>query len=150
MRIPLAVSDQADPHPGRFRAGGPSDMPARLIAEKLRVALGQPVIVVNRTRAAGMIALNAMLAQPRDGHTLLLCSYTDTINPLLYKKVAYRLDDVVPVSLVQKAFHAFTVSTTLPVTSPRELAALAKQKPDAFNYGRVGVGSRLAAGSSPS
>src|SRR5688572_27613097 len=100
-----------------FPAGGPSDVPARLIAEKLRVALGQPVIVENKTGAAGMIALNEMLAQPRDGHTLLLCSYIDTINPLLYKNVNYRLDDIVPVSMVQKAFYAFTVSTTLPVAN---------------------------------
>ena len=88
-----------------FPAGGPSDVPARLIAEKLRVALGQPVIVENKTGAAGMIALNEMLAQPRDGHTLLLCSYIDAINPLLYKKVSYRLEDIVPVSLVQKAYY---------------------------------------------
>ena len=51
-----------------FPAGGPSDVPARIISEKLRVALGQPVIVENKTGAAGMIALNDVLAQPRDGH----------------------------------------------------------------------------------
>ena len=73
-----------------FPAGGPSDVPARIIAEKLRVALGQPVIVENKTGAAGMIALNDVLAQPRDGHTLLLCSYIDAINPLLYRKVTYK------------------------------------------------------------
>ena len=94
-----------------FPAGGPSDVPARIIAEKLRVALGQPVIVENKTGAAGMIALNEMLAQPRDGHTLLLCSYIDAINPLLYKKVAYKLEDVAPVSLIQKAYYAFTIPT---------------------------------------
>ena len=77
-------------------------MPARIIAKKLRVALGQPVMVENKTGAAGMIALNDMLAQPRDGHTLLLCSYIDAINPLLYKKVAYKLDDIAPVSLVRR------------------------------------------------
>jgi tripartite-type tricarboxylate transporter receptor subunit TctC len=124
-----------------FPAGGPSDVPARLIADKLRVALGQPVIVENKTGAAGMIALNEMLAQPRDGHTLLLCSYIDAINPLLYKKVSYRLDDLVPVSLVQKAYYAFTISTTLPVGNLQEFINLAKSKPSELNYGRVGAGS---------
>ena len=115
----FAVSASAQDFPNKtirivvgFPAGGPSDVPARIIAEKLRVALGQPVIVENKTGAAGMIALNEMLAQPRDGHTLLLCSYIDAINPLLYKKVAYKLDDVAPVSLIQKAYYAFTISTS--------------------------------------
>src|SRR5688572_15711881 len=60
-----------------FPAGGPSDVPARLVAAEMQKALGQSVVVENKTGAAGMIALNEMLAQPRDGHTLLLCSYLD-------------------------------------------------------------------------
>ncbi len=123
-----------------FPAGGPSDVPARILAEKLRV-LGQPVIVENKTGAAGMIALNDVLAQPRDGHTLLLCSYIDAINPLLYKKVAYRLDDIAPVSLIQKAYYAFTISNELPVNDLKGFIAHAKTKPGALNYGKVGSGS---------
>ena len=123
-----------------FPAGGPSDVPARIIAEKLRV-LGQPVIVENKTGAAGMIALNDVLAQPRDGHTLLLCSYIDAINPLLYKKVAYKLDDIAPVSLIQKAYYAFTISNALPVNDLKGFIAHAKTKPGALNYGKVGSGS---------
>ena len=123
-----------------FPAGGPSDVPARILAEKLRV-LGQPVIVENKTGAAGMIALNDVLAQPRDGHTLLLCSYIDAINPLLYKKVAYKLDDIAPVSLVQKAYYAFTISNALPVNDLKGFIAHAKTKPGALNYGKVGSGS---------
>ena len=123
-----------------FPAGGPSDVPARILAEKLRV-LGQPVIVENKTGAAGMIALNDLLAQPRDGHTLLLCSYIDAINPLLYKKVAYKLDDIAPVSLIQKAYYAFTISNELPVNDLKGFIAHAKTKPGALNYGKVGSGS---------
>jgi tripartite-type tricarboxylate transporter receptor subunit TctC len=124
-----------------FPAGGPSDVPARLIAEKLRLATGQSVIVENKTGAAGMIALADVLAQPRDGHTLLLCSYIDAINPLLYKKVSYKLDDIAPVSLVQKAYYAFTISNALPVNDLKGFIAHAKAKPGALNYGKVGSGS---------
>ncbi len=124
-----------------FPAGGPSDVPARIIAEKLRVALGQPVIVENKTGAAGMIALNDVLAQPRDGHTLLLCSYIDAINPLLYKKVSYKLDDVAPVSLIQKAYYAFTIPSDYPASDLKGFIAHAKAKPGALNYGKVGAGS---------
>jgi len=123
-----------------FPAGGPSDVPARILAEKLRV-LGQPVIVENKTGAAGMIALNDVLAQPRDGHTLLLCSYIDAINPLLYKKVAYKLDDIAPVSLIKKAYYAFTISNELPVNDLKGFIAHAKTRPGALNYGKVGSGS---------
>src|SRR5262245_35663763 len=63
---PLAAQDAYPNRPIKilvgFPAGGPSDVPARLIAEKLRVALGQPVVVENKTGAAGMLALNDMLA----------------------------------------------------------------------------------------
>src|SRR5262245_13054496 len=71
-----------------FPAGGPSDVPARIIADKIRGPLGQPVIVENKTGAAGMIAANDVLSQPADGHTLLLCSYIDPLNTLLYNKVS--------------------------------------------------------------
>ena len=124
-----------------FPAGGPSDVPARIIAEKMQAALGQPVVVENKTGAAGMIALNEMLAQPRDGYTLLLCSYLDASNTLLYKKVAYKLDDIAPISLVSKAFYAFTVPTSLPVSSMAEFIAYAKERPGKLNYGKVGAGS---------
>ena len=124
-----------------FPAGGPSDVPARLIAEKLRVALGQPVIVENKTGAAGMIALADVLSQPRDGHTLLLCSYIDAINPLLYKKVAYKLDDIAPVALIQKAYYALTIPADYPASDLKGFIAHAKSKPGALNYGKVGAGS---------
>jgi len=124
-----------------FPAGGPSDIPARIIAEKMREALGQAVVVENKTGAAGMIALNDMLAQPRDGHTLLLCSYLDASNTLLYKKVAYKLDDIAPISMVSKAFYAFTVPTVLPVNNMQEFIAHAKARPGQLNYGKVGAGS---------
>ncbi len=141
-------SAQAQDFPNRtirllvgFPAGGPSDVPARLVAEQLRESLGQPVVVENKTGAAGMIALNEMLAQPRDGHTLLLCSYIDATNTLLYKSVAYKLEDIAPISLVSKAYYAFTVPASLPVANMGEFIAYAKSKPGQLNYGRVGAGS---------
>lgn len=141
------ASSQSETYPSRpirmlvgFPAGGPSDVPARVIAEKMR-ALGQPVVVENKTGAAGMIALNDMLSQPRDGYTLLLCSYIDPTNALLYKKVSYKLDDIAPVSLISKAYYAFTVPASSPANNMSEFVALAKAKPGALNYGKVGNGS---------
>jgi tripartite-type tricarboxylate transporter receptor subunit TctC len=124
-----------------FPAGGPSDIPARIIADKIRVPLGQPVIVENKTGAAGMIAANDVLTQPADGHTLLLCSYIDPLNTLLYKQVSYKLEDLAPVSLVSKAYYAFTISNEVPAASLPEFIAYAKARPGVMNYGRVGAGS---------
>jgi tripartite-type tricarboxylate transporter receptor subunit TctC len=124
-----------------FPAGGPSDVPARLVAERMQKALGQPVVVENKTGAAGMIALNEMLAQPRDGHTLLLCSYLDATNTLLYKSAAYKLEDLAPISMISKAYYAFTVPTSLPVKDMAEFIAYARERPGKLNYGKVGAGS---------
>ncbi len=124
-----------------FPAGGPSDVPARIIGQQLQTALGQPVVVENKTGAAGMIALNEMLAQPRDGHTLLLCSYIDPTNTHLFRKVAYKLEDLAPVSMVSKAFYAIVVPPDSPANNLKEFIALAKARPGALNYGKVGSGS---------
>ena len=124
-----------------FPAGGPSDVPARIIGQQLQAALGQPVVVENKTGAAGMIALNEMLAQPRDGHTLLLCSYIDPTNVHLYRKAAYKVDDLAPVSMITKAYYAIVVPPDSPVNSIKDFIALAKSKPGALNYGKVGSGS---------
>jgi tripartite-type tricarboxylate transporter receptor subunit TctC len=89
-----------------------------------------------------MIALNEMLAQPRDGHTLLLCSYIDPTNTLLFKKVTYKLEDIAPVSLVTKAYYAFVVPADSPASNVKDFVAHAKGKPaGALNYGKVGSGS---------
>jgi tripartite-type tricarboxylate transporter receptor subunit TctC len=124
-----------------FPAGGPSDVPARIIGQQLQVALGQPVVVENKTGAAGMIALNEMLAQPRDGHTLLLCSYIDPANTHLYKKVSYKVEDLAPVSMITKAYYAIVVPPDSPANNIKDFIALAKAKPGALNYGKVGSGS---------
>src|SRR5262245_13542586 len=124
-----------------FPAGGPSDIPARFIADRLRAPLGQPVIVENKTGAAGMIALREVLAAPADGHTLLLCSYIDAVNTLLYTKAAYRIEDLAPVSLVQRAYYAFAIPADLPVATLPEFIRHARAKPGRPNYGTTGAGS---------
>ena len=69
-----------------FAAGGPTDIPARFIADKLGDLIGQRVVVENKPAAAGMLATREALAQPRDGYTLLLCTHFESINIAVYKK----------------------------------------------------------------
>src|SRR5665213_558241 len=67
-----------------FGAGGPTDIPARFIADQLSKRLGQRVVVENKPGAAGQIATRDVLAQPKDGYTLLLCTHFESINTVLY------------------------------------------------------------------
>ena len=62
-------------------------------------------------------------------------------NTLLYKSVAYKLEDIAPVGMVSKAYYAFTVPTSLPVKDMQEFIAYAKERPGQLNYGKVGAGS---------
>ena len=75
-----------------FGAGGPTDIPARFIADKLGSQLGHRVIVENKPGAAGMLATRDALSQPADGHTLLLCTHFESINTAVYRNPQFKLD----------------------------------------------------------
>src|SRR4051794_3254615 len=101
-----------EPYPARpirlvvgFGAGGPTDIPARFVADKLGQALGTRVVVENKPAAAGMIATRDALSQPRDGYTLLLCTHFEAINAAVYKNAQFKLDDLAPISLIAKYYY---------------------------------------------
>jgi len=121
-----------------FAAGGPTDIPARFIAQKLGGVLGENIVVENKPGAPGLVAARDMLSQPQDGYTLLFCTHYDAINSVLYKDAGYRLTDIAPVSLVSKYYHALTVSDSLPVNSFDEFVQYAKAHPGEINYATIG------------
>src|SRR3977135_546474 len=88
-----------------FGAGGPTDIPARFVADKLSQLLGQPVFVENKPGAGGLLAARDVLAQPRDGYNLLLCTHFESINSVLYKNPQFALTDLAPISLVAKYYY---------------------------------------------
>jgi tripartite-type tricarboxylate transporter receptor subunit TctC len=142
------VASAAEPYPTRpirlvvgFLAGGPTDIPARFIADRLKSRLGQPVVVENKPGAGGMIALNDILSQPRDGYSLQLCTYFDAINTLLYKNVSYKLADIAPVTLVSKYYYLMALAKSVPVDTFGEFVRYAKAHPGEILYGTVGAGS---------
>jgi len=123
-----------------FPAGGPTDIPARIIAEQLRARLPQPVVVENRTGAGGRIALDHVMSQPRDGHTLLLCTYIDALNTLGTAR-PYPLSDLAPISQITRAYYALVVPNSLPARDARDFAALAAARPESVAFGHVGGAS---------
>ncbi len=88
-----------------------------------------------------MLATNELLAQPRDGHTLLLCTYFDPVNTLLYRKARYKVSDIAPVSLVLRYDYAFVAPATSPAETLKQLIDMSKAEPGRFNFGHIGVGS---------
>jgi tripartite-type tricarboxylate transporter receptor subunit TctC len=124
-----------------FGAGGPTDIPARFVADKLGDALGQRVIVENKPAAAGMIATRDVLAQPRDGYTLLLCTHFESINTAVYKNTGFKLDDVAPISLIAKYYYGLALANTIPADSFDSFVQYAKAHPGAVDYATIGAGS---------
>ena len=126
-----------------FAPGGGSDLVARTVGQKITEALGQPVIIDNRTGAAGMIGAEIAAKSPPDGHTLLLGSNGPlAINPGLYAKMPYdAARDFAPVSLVTIMPFVLVTHPALPVKSVKDLIALARTKPNQLNYGSPGNGS---------
>lgn len=124
-----------------FSAGGPTDIPARFIADRLGSTLGQRVVVENRTGAAGQIATQDVLSRPRDGYNLLLCTHFESINAALYKKVAYKLSDIGPITQISRYYYGVAVTNEIPAPNWDAFIAYAKANPGKINYGSVGRGS---------
>jgi tripartite-type tricarboxylate transporter receptor subunit TctC len=124
-----------------FGAGGPTDIPARFVAEKLGDVLGQRVIVENKPAASGMLAARDVLSQPRDGYNLLFCTHFEAINTAVYKNPQFKLAEVAPISLVAKYYYGLALSNDIPATDVASFVQYAKAHPGEVSYGTVGAGS---------
>jgi tripartite-type tricarboxylate transporter receptor subunit TctC len=124
-----------------FPAGGPTDISARIIGQKLTEAWGQPVVVDNRAGANGIIGQEAVAKAKPDGYTILLQSIAFAVNPSLYK-LPYDTDkDFIPVTLVASTPLMLVVNPNVPAKSVADLVALAKAKPGQLNFASFGNGS---------
>lgn len=124
-----------------FSAGGPTDLPARFIADRLGAALGQRVIVENRAGAGGQIATLDVLAKPRDGYNLLLCTHFEAINLATHSKLAYKLADIAPISQISRYYYGVVLSNQVPAEDWDQFIDHAKANPGKLNYGTIGRGS---------
>jgi len=142
---PAAAQDAYPNRPIRlvvgFSAGGPTDIPARFIADKLGTLLGQRVFVENKTGAAGMIATRDVLALPADGYNLLFCTHFESINTALYRNAGFKLSDLAPLSLVSKYYYGITITNTIGAETWEQFLQYAKANPNQLSYGSVGQGS---------
>ena len=124
-----------------YPAGGPTDMIARTVAQKLSPALGQQVIVDNRPGASGMIGAELAVKAPPDGYTLLTVPITYAVTPSVFPKMPYDAEkDLAPVALVAAAPFILVVHPTLPVKTVKDLIVLAKSRPGQINYASASAG----------
>jgi tripartite-type tricarboxylate transporter receptor subunit TctC len=123
--------------------GGPTDILARLIGQKLTESMGQPVVIENRAGAGGNIGTEVAAKAPPDGYTLLSGNNaTFGANPSLYKRLGFDpIKDFTPVVLVATQPNILVVHPSLPVKSVKELIVLARSQPGQLNYAGSGVGT---------
>ena len=123
-------------------AGGPTDVVARIVAQKLTEQLGQQVLVDNRPGAGGSVAGELVARSPADGYTLFFAANgTYAIAPN-FMKLPYEVKkDLAPVALTGVSPLALMVHPSVPAKSGKDLIALARAKPGAIHYGSAGQGS---------
>ncbi len=131
-----------------FGPGGASDFLPRLVGAKLSEMWGQPVVVENRTGAAGNIGMELGAKAAPDGYTLTSAPVGNlAINPHMYSRLAYDVfRDFTPVTLVASVQNVLVVHPSIPARSVKELIALAKSRPGELTFGSGGAGSQAHMG----
>jgi tripartite-type tricarboxylate transporter receptor subunit TctC len=125
-----------------FAPAGPTDVIARVVADKLSASLGQQFYVENRAGAGGNIGTAAVAQSPADGYTLLVASTGLVVNPSLFAKVSYDpVKDFAPITLVAVSPNVLTVHPSVPAQTVKELVALVKANPGKYSFAAPGVGS---------
>lgn len=126
-----------------FSAGGGADIVARAIAQKLGGALGQQVVVDNRTGAAAIIGTELAAKSAPDGYTLILGQTgPNSINPSLYGRLPYdALRDFAPITLATTYPYVLVVHPSIPAKTVKELIGLAKSRPHELSFASAGNGA---------
>jgi tripartite-type tricarboxylate transporter receptor subunit TctC len=124
-----------------YPAGGPTDVLARLVAQKLTEELGQSFFVENLTGASGVVGTSTAANSPGDGHTILFVTNDFAVAPTLSSKAPYDpIKGFAPVSIMAASPQVVAVHPSLPAKTMAELVALAKADPAKYNYASLGVG----------
>ena len=127
-----------------YAAGGGVDIVARLVQEPMKAALGQTILIENRTGASAMLATGAVAKAPPDGYTLLMAASGEVaINHFLFKeKMAYDpVKELVPIAMIGIVPCVVVVADATPVHNPKELIAYAKANPGKLSFSSSGIGN---------
>jgi len=127
-----------------YAPGGTTDIVGRQMGQRLSEALGQPVVIENRSGGNTAIGADAVAKAAPDGHTLLFTNdATFVLNPVLFASLPYNVSkDFVPVATVTYVALALVVNSSVPVNSFKELVAYTQAKRGSLSYGSFGAGSQ--------
>ena len=125
-----------------FPPGGPTDVVARIVGERVAAQVGQRFIVDNRPGAAGNIAVEILSKATADGHTLLYSSNAIALSPGLYSKLGYDpMKDIAPVTEIGAGCLIFVIHPSLPVKNVKQFIDYAKARSGQLNYASSGAGT---------
>ncbi|HEY4820002.1 MAG TPA: tripartite tricarboxylate transporter substrate-binding protein, partial [Xanthobacteraceae bacterium] len=125
-----------------FTAGGPTDVIARIVAQKLSETWGQQFYIENIPGAGSNTASGMVAKTPPDGYTLLVISTGFVVNPSLYAKVPYdAVKDFAPITLVAASPNVVSVHPSVPAKTVQELIALIRANPGKYSFAGPGIGS---------
>ena len=125
-----------------FAPGGPVDITARIVGQKLGETFNQQFIVETRAGASGTIGAELVAKSAPDGYTILVSSSSIAITPHMYRKLNYdAARDLAPVTVVMTSPFLLSITTSLPAKSVKELVAIAKARPGELSFGSSGPGS---------
>ena len=122
-------------------AGGSTDIPARILAQKLGEKLGQPIIIDNKPGAGGMLGSHHVARAQPDGYTVLVGNTgSNSINYTVYKKVSYKPSDFIPLTDMISFGNVLVVPSSSPIKSLQDLIDAAKKNPGKLSFSSAGVG----------
>lgn len=124
-----------------FPPGGSADILGRHIMQKLTEITGHQFVVENRTGAGGNLAFSAVAQSKPDGYSLLFSTPGIIINPSLYKKINYKIEDFTPIAIIGDAPLVLSVNPSLPIYSVNDLIVAAKKNPNSIRFASSGNGS---------
>ena len=147
--LAMTASAFAQPYPSRpvtfvvpFAAGGPTDMLARLLTERMRVALGQTVIIENATGAAGTIGVGRVVRAPADGYTVSIGHWsTHVVNGAIYALPYDLVKDLDPVAMLPSNPQLIVTKNDVPAKDLKELIGWVKDNQTKISAGTAGAGS---------
>lgn len=146
----LPVLAEAQSYPSKpirwiapFPPGGPVDLLARTVGQKLSEAWSQPVIVENRAGAAGNLGIEQAAKAPPDGYTLVIVPTGNiVVNPTLFPNLPYKQSDLAPVTLLATVENVLVVHPSVPATSMSELVSHARANPGKLTFASPGAGAQ--------
>src|SRR5580765_5807739 len=125
-----------------YSAGGPADIYARFIGDRLQKSMGHPFVIENRPGAGAVVGTDAVAKSAPDGYTLLMMSNTHTVNETLIPKKPFDLmRDLAPFTGVNYSDLLMVIHPSVPANNLKEFIALAKAKPKELNYASSGPGT---------